>query len=157
MSSDVCSSDLVPKNLVERAGGFDEDFKVYGWEDSELGLRLEKLGVELICNPEIICYHHHVHDLTSQIDAMRKVGQSAWIFTQKAPGWNLKLFLGIHPVNLGLYQLGRKFPGRIKKIMAKIERMEMENNSAGLAFWYNLIKQYYYIEGYLEAREKAGD
>jgi glycosyltransferase involved in cell wall biosynthesis len=36
----------VPKAALDAVGGFDEAFNLYGWEDTELGLRLREHGVE---------------------------------------------------------------------------------------------------------------
>jgi len=38
----------VPRSALEAVGGFDEAFDLYGWEDTELGLRLRRHGVRRV-------------------------------------------------------------------------------------------------------------
>ena len=47
----------VPLETVRAAGGFDESFSEYGWEDIELGLRLRAAGVAAVFNPKALVYH----------------------------------------------------------------------------------------------------
>jgi glycosyltransferase involved in cell wall biosynthesis len=65
---------------------FDEDFKKYGWEDIELGYRLEKdEDMKLYYNPRAIGYHHHHIEEDSFQHRMHAVGKSAHIFHKKHP------------------------------------------------------------------------
>lgn len=41
---------------------FDHSFDKYGFEDIELGYRLEKNGVRIFYDPSILASHHHVYD-----------------------------------------------------------------------------------------------
>jgi len=42
----------IDRQVLERAGLFDTSFRLYGWEDLELGERLRRLGVDLVrCPP----------------------------------------------------------------------------------------------------------
>lgn len=41
---------------------FDTDFDKYGFEDIELGYRLEQNGMKIYYDPDIVAYHHHVYD-----------------------------------------------------------------------------------------------
>lgn len=45
--------------VLERSGLFDTRFRLYGWEDLELGERLRRLGVVLVRCPEAVGYHWH--------------------------------------------------------------------------------------------------
>ncbi|MEO0970998.1 MAG: glycosyltransferase, partial [Cyanobacteria bacterium J06639_18] len=49
----------IPKHWLEKAGLFDTEFQLYGWEDLELGVRLKNLGLKLIKCPEAVGYHWH--------------------------------------------------------------------------------------------------
>ena len=71
---------------------FDEDFNGYGWEDIELGFRLENVGVNLFYNPGAVGYHHHLLDVSSFCKRQQSVGRSSNIFIQKHP--QLIEFLG---------------------------------------------------------------
>ena len=41
-----------------RVGGYDEDFRAYGWEDIEWGYRLHLLGREILIAPGFTTLHH---------------------------------------------------------------------------------------------------
>lgn len=49
----------IDRQLLERSGLFDTRFRLYGWEDLELGERLRRLGVVLVRCPEAVGYHWH--------------------------------------------------------------------------------------------------
>jgi glycosyltransferase involved in cell wall biosynthesis len=51
----------IPKKAVELFGGFDENFKGWGLEDTEFGYRQNKKGVSIMYNPNIEAYHQY-HD-----------------------------------------------------------------------------------------------
>ena len=53
----------VPAADVARAGGFDETFRRYGCEDTDLGIRLDALGVPVVYAAAARAEHDHVHDL----------------------------------------------------------------------------------------------
>lgn len=48
----------VDRELLIKAGMFDEDFIEYGWEDIEAAIRLKKLGLKPIKVPRAIGYHY---------------------------------------------------------------------------------------------------
>lgn len=47
----------VPRRALVEAGLFDEGFRVYGWEDFDLGLRLGARGIPRIFDREAIAFH----------------------------------------------------------------------------------------------------
>lgn len=49
----------IGRHWLERAGGFDPSFQQYGWEDLELGVRLQQLGLKLVKAPNAVGYHWH--------------------------------------------------------------------------------------------------
>ncbi|MEL6349930.1 MAG: glycosyltransferase, partial [Myxococcota bacterium] len=51
-----------PTDLVIAAGGFDESFRHYGAEDTDLGLRLGMMGLTVRYMPEAQATHDHVYD-----------------------------------------------------------------------------------------------
>jgi glycosyltransferase involved in cell wall biosynthesis len=56
--------------FLRRNGEFDEEFKGCGYEDIELGYRLEQRGLRLFYNPDAIGYHYKY---VSFADAIRRV------------------------------------------------------------------------------------
>ncbi|MFM9042076.1 MAG: glycosyltransferase family 2 protein [Vulcanococcus sp.] len=49
----------IDRQVLERSGLFDTRFRLYGWEDLELGERLRQMGVVLVRCPEAVGYHWH--------------------------------------------------------------------------------------------------
>jgi glycosyltransferase involved in cell wall biosynthesis len=49
----------IDREVLERSGLFDTRFRLYGWEDLELGERLRRMGVVLVRCPEAVGYHWH--------------------------------------------------------------------------------------------------
>jgi glycosyltransferase involved in cell wall biosynthesis len=65
---------------------FDEQFKIYGWEDIELGYRLWKNhGMKMFYEPQAKAYHHHLLTESDLSKKMRAVGQSAVHFERLHP------------------------------------------------------------------------
>lgn len=53
----------VPASLLKSLDRcFNTDFDKYGFEDIELGYRLQKAGMKIYYDPDIMAYHHHVYD-----------------------------------------------------------------------------------------------
>ena len=48
-----------PRQAILDAGGFDERFIRYGWEDIDLGYRLERHGVRIVYDPRARAEHRH--------------------------------------------------------------------------------------------------
>lgn len=85
------------KSLLDREK-FSPAFDLYGWEDIELGYRLEKNhGMILLYNPAAIAYHHHKISPADFQKRMKMVGAAARIFDslhpelKKSPGFWKKL------------------------------------------------------------------
>jgi glycosyltransferase involved in cell wall biosynthesis len=53
----------VPRDLLFRAGLFDERFQHWGGEDLELGYRLERAGAEFHYSPEALSYQYDYKDI----------------------------------------------------------------------------------------------
>lgn len=53
----TCNASVARQHLVD-AGGFDEDFRVYGWEDSEMYQRLRMLGLTRAYNWRAPIWHY---------------------------------------------------------------------------------------------------
>lgn len=75
----------LPRLFFQKAGGFDEDFREYGWEDIELSWRLSQMGMRLVYRPAAVAHHHHPTTMRSFLSRQRRVGHSAWTFFGKHP------------------------------------------------------------------------
>lgn len=95
----------IRKEYLLKAGFFDEAFKEYGWEDIELGYRLNKMGIALRFIPNALNYHFHPVNDEDLLKIMYKMGRSAAIFYKKHPNLRIKLFLGLNPLALLIFNL----------------------------------------------------
>jgi hypothetical protein len=92
---------------------FDLQFKQYGWEDLELGVRLKNLGLKLIKCPKAIGYHWHpafnLAQLPHLIDQEPQRGRMGVVFYKKHPTWEVKMMIQmtwIHRLLWGALSLG---------------------------------------------------
>jgi glycosyltransferase involved in cell wall biosynthesis len=79
----------IDRSLLLRSGLFDTSFRLYGWEDLELGERLRRLGVRLVRCPEAVGYHWHPALSLAQIPDLIRVererAKMALVFYRKHP------------------------------------------------------------------------
>jgi len=87
----------IPKHWLEAAGLFDTEFQLYGWEDLELGVRLKKLGLQLIKCPAAVGYHWHppfnLEKIDKLIDQEIQRGRMGVLFYQKHPTWEVRMMV----------------------------------------------------------------
>jgi glycosyltransferase involved in cell wall biosynthesis len=115
-------SDLSPFHVTTRncsmlrqevldAGGFDETFSGYGWEDIELAIRMHARGVRFEYAPEALGHHHHVEDLMGVREKLRQAGVGAVYFWRKYKrSMRIGIFLEIAPFMLPLKWLVYRTP-----------------------------------------------
>lgn len=80
----ACNISLKREYLLKN-GLFNERFSYAAHEDSELGYRLGKLGMNLVYNSKAIGCHMHKISFNESLLRMEKVGKSARIFAQLHP------------------------------------------------------------------------
>lgn len=135
---------------LEKAGLFDTQFKLYGWEDLELGVRLKQLGLKLIKCPEAVGYHWHPPFALSQmpnlIDKEIQRGRMGVLFYQKHPTWDVRMMIQmtwLHRLLWGILSLG----GRLnERTMAPLLQWLIDQGKPQLALelarvflnWYNV-------------------
>ncbi|HVS08891.1 MAG TPA: glycosyltransferase [Planctomycetota bacterium] len=68
----------VPLAAVRTAGGFDEDFRHYGCEDTDLALRLDELGFRVHFEPSARAFHEHLLSFDDLARRNRTVAR-AWV------------------------------------------------------------------------------
>ncbi len=103
----------IDKDVLQRAGMFDTGFRLYGWEDLELGERLRRMGVELIKCPAAVGYHWHPALTLDQIPRLIQVeGERArmgLVFFRKHPTRRVRFiiqFTWLHRLLWELLTLG---------------------------------------------------
>jgi GT2 family glycosyltransferase len=82
-------------SLILEAGGFDESFRAAACEDTELGLRLAKSGMQLQFDPRAVAEHFHPTDLTATLERMRTVGEAFQVLSERAPDFPMPTRPGV--------------------------------------------------------------
>jgi GT2 family glycosyltransferase len=72
--------------FLRRTGTFDEDFKSYGYEDPELGYRLQKNGMRLLYNPAAAAYHYKRVTFAEACRRVELAAPALRVFRQKEAG-----------------------------------------------------------------------
>jgi GT2 family glycosyltransferase len=72
----------VARAMFEGAGGFDERFRYAAYEDVELGIRMARHGFHLDYRPAAFAWHNRPTTLEEFCRRMRKVGESAVLFSR---------------------------------------------------------------------------
>jgi GT2 family glycosyltransferase len=98
----TCNASL-SKDDFERAGGFDESFDLYGWEDTELGVRLRASGLRWTFAWDAYLWHVKPPDENTLAVESRKAVEKARMarkFLAKHPSSRARLATGAHPLNV---------------------------------------------------------
>lgn len=125
---------------------FDSHFSSYGWEDIELGYRLEKQAkLKLYYNSWAIGYHHHHMEEQSLPGRMEAIGKSAWIIHKKYP------------------ELG-KVPGLVKYMVLKVissmpliwllSLLKKLSGQKIYNFYYYLLSKRYFLKGLKKGKKQ---
>ena len=103
----------IDRSVLEQSGLFDTSFRLYGWEDLELGERLRRMNVRLIKCPEAVGYHWHPALRLDQIPRLIEVeGERAkmgLVFYRKHPTRRVRFiiqFTWLHRILWELLTLG---------------------------------------------------
>ncbi len=93
----------VPRASFESVGGFDESFDLYGWEDSELGMRLREAGVGWKFAWDAAIWHVKPPGYDTLDAQARKAVEKARMarrFLERHPSRRARMATGAHPLNL---------------------------------------------------------
>ncbi|MGB3534494.1 MAG: glycosyltransferase [Microcoleaceae cyanobacterium] len=144
----------IARHWLIEAGLFDTQFKLYGWEDLELGVRLKKLGLKLIKCSDAVGYHWHppfaIDQLPQLIEREIQRGRMGVLFYQKHPSLEVKMMIQmtlLHRILWGILSLG----GRLnERTMAGLLQKLIDQGKPQLALeiariflnWYNVKAVY---------------
>ncbi|MBI5699416.1 glycosyltransferase family 2 protein [Candidatus Saganbacteria bacterium] len=128
----------IRKQTLLDIGGFDQDFAGYGWEDIELGYRLSKAGVPLYYLPSAVNFHDHQVEAEDMLKRKYHMGRSALIFYQKHPNREIKYYLGMNPLAMGIFESLKKRPKILNFIV---------NKAKISGFYRYILEEYYYRLG----------
>jgi glycosyltransferase involved in cell wall biosynthesis len=93
----------VPKVALDAVGGFDEQFHLYGWEDTELGVRLREHGMRAKFAWDAYIWHiKPPEDVTLESELQKAVEKArmAVRFVAKNGSARVRSATGAHPANL---------------------------------------------------------
>ncbi|HVR47671.1 MAG TPA: glycosyltransferase [Candidatus Binatia bacterium] len=100
----LCSCNAsVSKRVFLDAGGFDENFNLYGWEDTELGLRLRELGVGWKFAWDAYLWHVKLpkeNTLAAESAKAVEKARMARLFVAKHPSLRARLATGAYEPNV---------------------------------------------------------
>jgi len=144
---------------LEKAGLFDTRFQLYGWEDLELGVRLQQLGLTLIKCPDAVGYHWHppfaLSQLPNLIDKEIERGKMGVLFYQKHPTWNVRLMIQmtwLHRLLWGILSIGGQLNERT---MAPFLQWLIDRGKPQLALEVaRIFLNWYNVQGVYEAHAK---
>lgn len=91
-----------PKAALDAVGGFDEAFDLYGWEDTDLGVRLRERRMKRVFAWDAYIYHVKPPlsmTLARRVALAKEKGEMAARFVRKSPTWPVKLATGAYAAN----------------------------------------------------------
>ena len=99
----------IDKKVLEKSGLFDTSFRLYGWEDLELGERLRNMGVKLIKCPKAVGYHWHPALALDQIPYLVRIekerAKMGLIFYRKHPTLRVKFIIQYTLIHRCLWEI----------------------------------------------------
>ena len=127
----------IDKTVLETSGLFDTSFRLYGWEDLELGERLRNMGVKLIKCPRAIGYHWHPALALDQIPQLIRIekerAKMGLVFYRKHPSLRVKFIIQYTFFHRFLWEF-LTFGGLINtKTLRPLLAFLIKNGQSGLA------------------------
>ena len=105
---------------------FREDVTMYGWEDTEFGMRLRKSGIRLMYEPDAKAFHHHPITLEESLKRMETLGVSVMKFAKTIPNFD-RVPRGLKRIAYNLMAMMPTMAGKHRK--AFLRGMKRERNS----------------------------
>jgi GT2 family glycosyltransferase len=149
------------RRVLLEAGGFDDGFRVYGHEDYELTLRLQRAGVELVFSADAAAFQHYEKTFAAFArDGMAR-GRTAVLFATKHPEHvdRLKIseynretasWRALRRVLLELDRVSKRVPDRIISFVEWLERRRARR----LDRYYTMAIDYFFWHGVFAARRE---
>ena len=134
-----------PRWAFEKVGLFDENFRGYGGEDLDYGMRLQKAGIPFRISNQALSYHNHLRTLPDILATLREYGKNAIPYLlEKHPEllYEMKLSMAI-PLKL---MTTKSFPLIWKNLLVRMV-------SGGFIYyplmWLARLLESYWIPGWL--------
>ena len=99
----------IDREVLEASGLFDTGFRLYGWEDLELGERLRRMGVVLVRCPEAVGYHWHpalrLDQIPDLVRVERERAKMGLVFYRKHPTRRVRYIIQFTWLHVLLWEL----------------------------------------------------
>ncbi len=99
----------IDREVLESSGLFDTGFRLYGWEDLELGERLRRMGVRLVRCPEAVGYHWHpplsLEQIPDLVRVERERARMGLVFFRKHPTRRVRFIIQYTWLHLLLWEV----------------------------------------------------
>ena len=100
----LCTCNVsLPRHAIDAVGGFDEKFHLYGWEDTELGVRLREAGMRWRFAWDAYLWHIKMPtDNTLEVETKKVLERArmARHFLDKQDSSRTRMAIGAHRANL---------------------------------------------------------
>ena len=151
----------IPRAVLDKIGGFDEAFAVYGNEDGELALRIAAAGVPIEYAAAAVARQHQDKTLEAAFADATAKGRTAVLLARKHPAAAAELRFGRRAsgrrriVRRAVALADRVVPGLpavVRAVTRALERLD----PPGLERWYGGVLEYAYFRGVRLARSTDG-
>jgi len=145
-----------PRAALDAVGGFDESFDLYGWEDTDLGVRLRAHGMHRVFAWDAYIYHVKPPSsmtLALRVALAREKGEMAARFVRKAPTWPVKLATGAYAANFARAALVGAPP--LRRLYARIAGAGEDRLSGARAIAADALADAAYIDALRAALRRA--
>jgi GT2 family glycosyltransferase len=140
----------IRRDVLLAAGGYDEAFRLYGYEDYELALRLGRAGVRFVFDQAAVARQHYAKSFRALADDTAASGQTAVLFARKHPEMLPSMYLGSFARRrwgerlglralLALSRVDHDFPSRAIAFVERLERRIGPEGSPALFACYDLV------------------
>lgn len=122
----VCTCNVsIPRHALQAVNGFDETFDLYGWEDTELGVRLREAGMRWKFAWDAYIWHIKPpaeHTLEVETRKAMEKARMARRFLEKQPSQRVRMATGAYPVNI--FRAKYLFPDKLLAVYAGLATSE---------------------------------
>lgn len=152
----------IRRSVMMAVGGFDEGFKIYGYEDYEMALRLTRMDVRLVYGAEALAHQYYEKSFPNLVRDSIARGRSAVLFANKHPEVISELKLGaaekiswkwrlLRKMLLTLTHYWNSLPDLLAQFVEALERQPW----LPLPLVYSLILDYCYWVGVVAAQRES--
>ncbi len=149
----------IRRNDIIEVSGFNESFKIYGYEDIELVLRLIKSGLKIVFNPDALCTQHYDEDFRGLAKKTINAGKTAVLLVSlhpesfgelkfreyNFPGWKWRT------LRLTLIWISIFFPPATDAIVSSINYFEKSNPRMHEKLYYLAMDYFFWLGVWIAA------